>query len=131
VRKFKLDELVAGEQVGFIKIDVEGHEMDVIKGARQLIGEYRPRVLVEAEDQHQEGTVQEVFKYFANLDYLGVFYFKGEMYQVDTFSQKYHQKKTSIRLGPRGEDYVNNFIFIPSEDKAILRDLLGRNSKYK
>lgn len=33
--------------VGFIKIDVEGHEVAVLRGARRVLGEHRPTILME------------------------------------------------------------------------------------
>lgn len=38
--------------VDFIKIDVEGHEIEVIKGAARTIEDSRPVMLVEVKDQH-------------------------------------------------------------------------------
>lgn len=40
--------------VGFIKIDVEGHEMEVLKGAAQTIEQSRPVVLTEVKSEHLE-----------------------------------------------------------------------------
>ncbi|MGU0693160.1 FkbM family methyltransferase [Pseudomonas aeruginosa] len=45
-----LDSLVADcslASVDFIKIDVEGHELDVLRGARKTLGKFRPNVLLE------------------------------------------------------------------------------------
>lgn len=44
--KSQLFPLVAGRL--FVKIDVQGVEADVLEGARQLIADYRPTMLVEA-----------------------------------------------------------------------------------
>jgi len=38
------------EGVGFVKIDVEGHEVEVLKGATVTIGSSRPIVLIEVRD---------------------------------------------------------------------------------
>ncbi len=39
---------VISERVDFIKIDVEGMELDVLAGAKRLVGEWRPSILAEA-----------------------------------------------------------------------------------
>ena len=46
VQVVRLDEEKLG-QVGFIKIDVEGHEFQVIEGAQELLRRCRPNLLVE------------------------------------------------------------------------------------
>jgi FkbM family methyltransferase len=40
------------QNVCFIKMDVEGHELQVLEGARETIGRCRPHVLVEIKPQH-------------------------------------------------------------------------------
>lgn len=52
----RLDDLVA-KPVGFIKIDVEGHELAVLRGAIGILNKWRPTVLVEAEERHRAGAV--------------------------------------------------------------------------
>ena len=51
--------------VDFIKIDVEGHEVEVLKGAADTLAKWRPMVLVELKKEH----VQEVVAWFGGLDY--------------------------------------------------------------
>lgn len=51
--------------VDFIKIDVEGHEIEVLKGAAATIEASRPIVLIELKKQH----VETVDDWFRNLDY--------------------------------------------------------------
>jgi hypothetical protein len=42
---------VIKKRVDFIKIDVDGKELDVLKGAKKIIDKYKPKILVEiAED---------------------------------------------------------------------------------
>jgi FkbM family methyltransferase len=43
-----LDEVFARSRLDLIKIDVEGHEMPVLRGARQVLERDRPTVLLEA-----------------------------------------------------------------------------------
>jgi FkbM family methyltransferase len=46
--------------VGFIKIDVEGHELAVLDGATQTIAASRPNLLVECNDDHHAGGVAKL-----------------------------------------------------------------------
>ena len=47
----RLDDLDLGD-IGFIKIDVEGLEAQVIDGARETIARCRPAMLIEIEERH-------------------------------------------------------------------------------
>jgi FkbM family methyltransferase len=50
----------AGINIGFIKIDVEGHELEVLQGGNALIDRQRPVVLVEVENSHRDGAIAAV-----------------------------------------------------------------------
>jgi FkbM family methyltransferase len=50
VQVVPLDEILANEPVDFIKIDVEGMELDVLMGATGIIRKYRPIIHVEVRD---------------------------------------------------------------------------------
>lgn len=41
------------KNVGFIKIDVEGHELEVLRGAEQTLRRDHPHILVEVCDEHR------------------------------------------------------------------------------
>lgn len=43
----RLDDII-DEPVSFLKIDVEGHEMEVLEGARKIIEQYHPMMCVES-----------------------------------------------------------------------------------
>jgi len=64
VKVARLDEFEINN-VGFIKIDVEGHEVEVLKGATATIAESRPIVLIEIRDPN----LQTVDLYFFRLKY--------------------------------------------------------------
>ena len=41
----KLDDLKIENKIGFIKIDVEGHELEVIEGSSKIISENMPSTI--------------------------------------------------------------------------------------
>jgi hypothetical protein len=40
------------QDVGFVKIDVEGHELDVLRGGAETIQRNRPHLLIEVRENH-------------------------------------------------------------------------------
>ncbi|SKA30103.1 methyltransferase, FkbM family [Enhydrobacter aerosaccus] len=107
--------------VGFIKIDVEGAEHNVLQGARRTIERCRPRVLVEAEERHAPGSIRLVESFFRQLGYRGYFVLRRRLQPIERFDPASMQRSEDIadyRLGmPRSrfERYINNFLFLPGE----------------
>ena len=69
VNKVKLDKILKNVEVGFIKIDVEGHEREVIEGATDIIKKYKPILLVEIEERHSKKPVMETINFIKQLGY--------------------------------------------------------------
>jgi FkbM family methyltransferase len=70
----RLDDLVpASHAVGFIKVDVEGGEIPVLRGARRILAENRPRIVFECTRSGLSRfglTAPEVFDFLnRELDY--------------------------------------------------------------
>ena len=97
VKTSKLDDILINKRVGFIKIDVEGHEKNVIEGARRIIKTYKPNLLVEIEEQHSNEKAEKTINYINNLGYNS--FFVDNLKLVDTTKLK------NLNL-------INNFIFI-------------------
>jgi len=57
-----LDDLLIQEKVNFIKIDVEGYEASVIKGAKNLILRDKPTVLIEWVHTLDAEQIKEFFR---------------------------------------------------------------------
>lgn len=64
VERKKLDDVYFGIP-SFIKLDVEGHEINVLKGAVNLITKYKPAIIVEIHDME----TSEVDPYLKSLGY--------------------------------------------------------------
>ncbi len=62
----------AGRRVIAMKMDVEGMELAVVRGARKLLAEHRPVVVSEAYDQNLArygASVRDLVAFMASLDY--------------------------------------------------------------
>jgi FkbM family methyltransferase len=112
VRCARLDDYQL-QPVGFIKIDVEGHERAVLEGARGTLSEYRPIAMVEAEERHSAGSVAGVTRFFQDLGYDGFFLLDGRLRPIAEFDAARHQDGSHLSDGKRAGIYINNFLFVP------------------
>jgi len=113
VEALRLDDLEL-PPVGFVKIDVEGHELEVLEGAQETIQKHRPSLLVEIEERHRPGAIEKAIELLSKWNYAGSFMVKGKLRPVSEFRQDEHQNLLNINdHGDRTGTYVNNFIFAP------------------
>ena len=100
--------------IRFIKIDVEGHELEVLQGGRQLMTNQQPICMIEAEERHSPQAIQNVNSFFQAYGYQGFFILDRCVLPLKQFDQTYQNPTELQRAVPRVEmRYVNNFIFIP------------------
>ncbi len=111
VRVVTLDEHIpAGLRVGLIKVDVEGHELSVFRGAQRLLTTSRPALLFECEARHHRGdAIESVFAHLRGLGYVGSFFWRGRRLPLEQFRAEVHQVEGR-------EPYANNFAFTASGD---------------
>jgi FkbM family methyltransferase len=74
----RLDDLDVGF-VSLIKIDVEGHEQAVLRGARQMLERDRPMLIIEVEERHCRGSRAMVCRFLEELGYSTFLYFRGRL----------------------------------------------------
>ena len=96
VERKKLDDVLIDKNIGFIKIDVEGHEKEVIAGSKKIISENRPILLVEIEERHSKNKVIDTINYINNLGYASFFVSKNELIETKNLESF---------------NNINNFIF--------------------
>jgi FkbM family methyltransferase len=91
----RLDEVVArGIPLAFIKIDVEGAELEVLKGAEETLKNCRPVVLFECAKIHHQNystTPEDVYELIQRCG-MGIFMMdQSGPLSVDEFAEVYHQ----------------------------------------
>jgi len=99
------------QRLTVLKIDVEGGEMEVFKGANRILKSQSPLLIFECENRHlQSGSVLDVFAYLHELNYDGEFICRHELKPIQEFNPDLHQKSVGERFW-EARDYCNNFVF--------------------
>ena len=98
-------------RVGFIKIDVEGHELAVLRGAHETLERDRPTLLVELDQRYLERPLERVIHEISLLGYDGFFLFERDLRPVAELSVERHQ--TQPLADPAAGPFVENFLFRP------------------
>lgn len=103
------------DDVAVIKIDVEGHEAAVLRGAAETIETHWPTVIVEIEDFRMPGCFDEIYAMMLRHGYDGFYIRRGRIDSLDGFDIAAHQTPELRQAygGKRSPDFVNNFIFQP------------------
>lgn len=115
-RTMMLDQAIpSSERVALLKVDVEGHELDVFRGANRILNKDRPHILFECETRHLiSHSMDDVFVYLKSLGYTGHFFNLNGINPIDSFKSKIHQSSH-----PKSKEYCNNFLFC-AEEKTML-----------
>lgn len=113
VRLMRMDELRAA-RVGFVKIDVEGHEVEVLRGAQNILQLDKPHIIVEAEERNDAGAVSRVESFLREFGYDGYFVRREQILPIGEFNVERDQNSKLLVGGQRRayRDYINNFIFV-------------------
>jgi FkbM family methyltransferase len=89
--------------VGVMKIDTQGHEGDVLRGALETIRDSKPYLLVECEERHRRGALAQTFNILTKEGYLAA-----------CLSSSHLRRFDSPEEGYRIADSVN-FLFLAHE----------------
>ena len=104
------------DNIAFMKIDVEGHEPSVLRGATQLLAAQKPVLLIEIERRHNATAFEETEALLAPLGYSSWRLSDERLVPVAA------SEIDVLQLLPMRADrpYVNNFIFVPPERGEVL-----------
>ena len=115
VLKVRLDDLNLHD-VSAIKVDVEGHEMEAIRGMTGTLERERPNLIIESEQRHNDSNPAQLIRHLINLGYAGYFRHEGSLNPVEQFDVSKHQDPQNSGTA----DYVMNFLFVPIETEHDL-----------
>ena len=105
------DYIFGNKKIDFIKIDVEGYELDVLRGLKSQIKNFKPLLLVEIEKRHNKNYLK-VFKFLNNYNY-NVYYLteKNKLEEIPIKSiDRFIKNRQKFKL-INSERYINNFFF--------------------
>jgi FkbM family methyltransferase len=91
IKTKKLDDVLNNNNVGFIKIDVEGHEENVLNGAIKILKRDKPVLLVEIEERHSKKKVEETINFINSLGYKS-YYLSGSNLENTNKLKNYKEK---------------------------------------
>jgi len=116
----RLDDEVGDRQVDFIKIDVEGHEVSVLRGASTILRKHLPPMLIEIEQRHLDYPIKDVFAEIEGIGYSLYFIDGAALYPIEQFDLERHQLSSLVPAEftpfsmPAG--YVYNFCAVAMPD---------------
>lgn len=103
------------ERISVLKIDVEGAETDVFKGAERILRKDMPLLVFECEARHlSAGSISDVFRQLQKIGYNGSFIEHGCIRPVSQFREDVHQSRAGEWFW-KNRSYCPNFIFAPSK----------------
>lgn len=117
VPTMRLDALDVDDVV-FVKIDVEGHELAALTGAEKLLDRWRPVLAVEIEERH--GGIAPAVDLLASWDYHGKVLVDGSWVPLSQFDLAAHQTAFLAEhqggsylqiVARRKAHYINNVVF--------------------
>lgn len=107
-----------------IKVDVEGAELEVLRGAWMTLRRWRPLLSIEIEERHRTGSTRAVPELLRDLDYEGWFEFYGEWRRIEQLDLATMQRASpSPAEFAVSHPYVFSFYFVPSERRQELTRL--------
>lgn len=103
------------KKLDFIKIDVEGNEMQTLRGARKTIENYKPVLMVEMEQRHHQENLWTLISEIADWGY-SVNYLDRKTLKPTILTEKFLNQQNPDNV-KNYEHYINNILFLPRKNE--------------
>ena len=112
-------------QIGYLKIDAEGAEEAILRGAQKTLLRDRPFVVCELEERHVPGCTQRMPEFMNSVNYDVYFILGNRIYPASSFDASILQTGPAVPQFAMPEasfskPYIQMFMGLPREDKAML-----------
>ena len=104
----RLDDLDLGD-IGFLKVDVEGHELAVLEGARETLRRHRPTMVAEIEERYHDRPIADLLAGVCSFGFQAFALHRGTLRPVGSLDLVACHSRPASR-----QDYVFNWIFFPA-----------------
>jgi len=84
-KKARLDSFQFNNKVGFMKIDVEGHEQKVLEGSVKVLEESKPNLLIEIEKRHRKLNPDYTISFLREIGYQCYVFQEAKLVEVKTY----------------------------------------------
>ena len=85
IKKTRLDNFQFNNKVGFIKIDVEGHEQKILEGAVKTLENNQPNLLIEIEKKHRKLNPDYTISFLREIGYQCFVFDETKLVEVKTY----------------------------------------------
>lgn len=110
-----------------IKLDAEGAEYEILRGARETLLRCRPVLTLELEERHRQGSTYAVPAYLDALGYDVFFELRGTWHPMADLDRATMQRASpDPSVFEASDPYVFVFYALPREDSAAMLATLRR-----
>lgn len=102
--------------VGFIKVDVEGHELAVLRGGLETIERDRPVCMVEIYPKFNDGPIEDTFNFFFERNYNCFYNIRSNGLERVLDTEHGADIANDEKLLP---DHDGDFLFVPEESRWL------------
>lgn len=103
-------------RLDFIKIDVEGNEMQTLRGAEKTIKKFRPILMVEMEQRHHHENLWTLISEITDWGY-SVNYLDRTSLQLEILTEQLINLQNAKDV-KNYKAYINNIIFLPNRQES-------------